>query len=88
MVRLNGFAAFGAVVVEGGAEKVREPRDPELEPPPTRASASEAAIIVGTANERTTAIAWIMPRVRWVNLIALSSNPRHGESALKMGRKA
>jgi hypothetical protein len=34
-----GCAAPGAVVVLGGAEKVRDPREPELPPPPTRASA-------------------------------------------------
>ena len=28
MVRSSGRAAFGAVLVVGGAEKVREPRDP------------------------------------------------------------
>src|SRR5262252_3428873 len=39
MVRLKGCAEPGAVVVDGGAEKVREPRDPELPPPPIRASA-------------------------------------------------
>jgi len=39
MVRFIGCAVFGAVVVEGGAALVREPRDPELLPPPTRASA-------------------------------------------------
>ena len=38
-VRLNGCAAPGAVDVLGGAEKVRAPREPELTPPPTRASA-------------------------------------------------
>src|SRR5262245_48861610 len=39
MVRLKGCAVLGAVDVDGGAEKVREPRDPELDPPPMRASA-------------------------------------------------
>ena len=34
MVRLNGCAAPGAVEVDGGAEKLLEPREPELEPPP------------------------------------------------------
>ncbi len=43
MVRLNGCAAFGAVDVLGGAENVRAPREPELEPPPIRASADETA---------------------------------------------
>src|SRR6266568_1589566 len=40
MVRWVGAAALGAVVVEGGAVKVREPRLPELNPPPARALAS------------------------------------------------
>ena len=39
MVRFMGCVVPGAVVVDGGAEKVREPRDPELPPPPMRASA-------------------------------------------------
>ena len=56
-VRLNGCAAPGAVDVLGGAEKVRAPRDPELTPPPTRASAGETADIKGNASDRTTAIA-------------------------------
>ena len=43
MVRLNGCAAFGAVEVLGGAENVRAPREPELTPPPIRASAGETA---------------------------------------------
>jgi hypothetical protein len=54
-VRLNGCAAFGAVDVLGGAENDRVPRDPELNPPPIRASADEAATIKGSANDRTTA---------------------------------
>src|SRR5262245_32149715 len=55
-----------------------------------RASAYEAAITVGSANERTTAIAWIMPRVRWVNLIGFSfgfpgmgKRPKDGQRCLK-----
>jgi hypothetical protein len=40
------------VVVLGGAEKVRDPREPELPPPPTRASADEIAIARGTATTR------------------------------------
>jgi hypothetical protein len=56
-VRLNGCAVPGAVEVLGGAEKVRAPRDPELRPPPTRASADETASIKGNANDKTTAIA-------------------------------
>ena len=57
MVRLNGCAALGAVEVLGGAENVRPPREPELPPPPIRASADEIASINGNANDRTTAIA-------------------------------
>jgi len=53
-VRLNGCAALGAVDVLGGAENVRVPRDPELNPPPTRASADDTANIKGSANDRTT----------------------------------
>jgi hypothetical protein len=54
-VRLNGCAEPGAVDVLGGAEKVRVPREPMLEPPPIRASADETANINGSANDRTTA---------------------------------
>ena len=43
MVRLNGCAVPGAVEVLGGAEKVRVPREPELMPPPMRASAGWTA---------------------------------------------
>ena len=43
MVRLNGCAMLGAVEVLGGAENVRAPREPELKPPPIRASADEIA---------------------------------------------
>ncbi|MGB3505607.1 MAG: hypothetical protein WBA37_09535, partial [Xanthobacteraceae bacterium] len=51
MVRLNGCAAFGAVVVVDGAEKVREPREPKLPPRPARASAAEIAMTInGNAN--------------------------------------
>src|SRR4029078_5530791 len=42
MLRSMG-RAVGAVVVEGGAEKVREPRLPMLPPPAGRAMASVAA---------------------------------------------
>jgi hypothetical protein len=57
MVRLNGCAALGAVDVLGGAENVRVPREPELLPPPMRASAAEIASINGNANDKATAIA-------------------------------
>jgi hypothetical protein len=78
---LNGCAAPGAVEVEGGAEKVRVPREPELPPPPTRASAAEIAIIVGTASDKTTAMAWTMPRVRCVNFMCFSSKSPPGGSS-------
>jgi hypothetical protein len=87
-VRFIGAAVPGAVVVLGGAEKVREPREPELPPPPTRASAEEIAIASGIASERTTAKARTIPRVRCVKFMSLFLNPRHGEAAPKMGRAA
>ena len=81
-VRLNGCALPGAVDVLGGAENVREPREPELDPPPTRASADEITSIVGTASDRTTAIALTMPRARCVNVMSIPLCPRHGEAPL------
>jgi hypothetical protein len=48
---------LGAVDVLGGAENVRAPREPELMPPPTRASAGEIADARGTASASRTAIA-------------------------------
>jgi hypothetical protein len=56
-VRLNGCAVPGAVDVLGGAEKVRDPLEPRLMPPPTRASADETASIKGNASDKTRAIA-------------------------------
>ena len=72
MVRSNGRAAFGAVLVAGGAEKVCEPRDPMLLPPPMRASAAETANIKGSANDRTTAKAFIKPDARLAKFISCS----------------
>jgi hypothetical protein len=43
------------VLVAGGAEKVRMPREPELKPPPARASALETAATVGTISASATA---------------------------------
>jgi hypothetical protein len=57
IVRLNGCAVLGAVDVLGGAENVRAPREPELKPPPTRASAGEMTSMVGNASDKTMAIA-------------------------------
>jgi hypothetical protein len=79
MVRLKGCAVPGAVEVLGGAENVRVPRDPELPPPPIRASADEIASINGNANDKTTAIAWTMPRMRSVKFISVSSVPGRGK---------
>ena len=87
-VRLNGCAVLGAVEVLGGAEKVRAPREPELKPPPTRASAGETASINGKASDKTTAIAWTMPRARCVNFMSLFLKSPAGGSAPKMGSAA
>src|ERR1700716_1335962 len=82
-VRLKGCAVFGAVEVLGGAENVRAPREPELMPPPTRASADEMASIKGSASDKTTAIALTMPRVRCVNFMSLFLSPRQGDAPLR-----
>jgi hypothetical protein len=42
------------VDVDGGAENVRDPRLPELRPPPMRASAPEARKLVAAATIATT----------------------------------
>src|SRR3569833_4553560 len=55
-VRFIGCAVPGAVGVLGGAEKVRDPRDPELPPPPTRASAASIVSASGTATAIARAI--------------------------------
>ena len=77
-VRFIGAAVPGAVVVEGGAEKVRDPREPELPPPPIRASADEIAITSGTASDRTTAMARTIPRI-CVKFMSVSSIPGMGK---------
>src|SRR5262245_39455990 len=60
--RCIGVAAFGAVGVAGGAEKVRVPRLPPEDPPPARACASAAmskhAIIAAIAIEKRLRIMW------------------------------
>src|SRR5689334_277526 len=70
-VRLNGWAVVGAVVVEGGAEKVRAPREPEEDPPPTRASAELIASVAGSASDSTMATALMSPRTRKVGVISV-----------------
>jgi hypothetical protein len=70
MVRFMGCAVPGEVDVLGGAENVRVPREPELRPPPTRASADEIANINGNASDKTTAIVWTMPRARCVSFMS------------------
>src|SRR5258705_10204504 len=82
-VRLNGWAVPGAVDVLGGAENVRPPREPELMPPPTRASADEIATTNGSASDKTTAIALTRPRVRCVNFMSLFLRPRQGDAPLR-----
>jgi hypothetical protein len=70
-VRLNGWAVLGAVEVDGGAENVRVPREPELMPPPTLASAEEAATISGIASDKTTASERIKPEACCLKFMAL-----------------
>jgi hypothetical protein len=69
---LKGEAVPGAVEVDGGAANVRLPRDPELKPPPIRASAAETASTVGNASERITAKAFMRPPVRCMNFMWVS----------------
>ncbi len=52
IVRSMGAAWRGAVFVVGGGEKVREPRLPELIPPPILASASAGARASAAASPR------------------------------------
>jgi hypothetical protein len=80
MVRCIGCAALGAVDVLGGAEKVRVPRDPELLPPPMRASADDTASINGSATDKTIAIARLKLRVACENLIMFPRSPAGGSS--------
>ena len=78
-VRFIGCAAPGAVVVLGGAEKVRDPREPELPPPPTRASAAAIVIASGTATDITRAIIRTIPRAVCVKFMSFSSFPGMGK---------
>jgi len=82
MVRLKGCAAPGDVEVLGGAENVREPREPELTPPPIRASADEAAATSGKASDKTIANALTMPRMCCVRFMSIPSIPPIAEPAL------
>src|SRR6476620_2625356 len=82
-VRLNGCAVPGAVDVLGGAENVRPPREPELPPPPTRASADEMATTTSSATAKTTAIALTRPSARCVKFMFLFLHPRQGEALLR-----
>jgi hypothetical protein len=79
MLRLKGDAVFGAVAVLGGAENVRVPREPELPPPPMRASAGESASVNGNASVNTTAIVFTMPRMLNVNFMFIPSIPGRGK---------
>ena len=85
MVRLNGCAALGAVDVLGGIEKVRDPREPELKPPPMRASAGDMMESVGSASDKTTAMAWTNLRPLSVNFMCLFPIPGRGKRPFKMG---
>ena len=86
-VRLRGCAVPGAVEVEGGAAKVREPREPELNPPPARASAAEIASTVGSASDSATAMARTNPPIGSENLMSLTYIPGMG-NAPNMGGTA
>lgn len=68
----------GAVVVDGGAEKVREPREPDDMPPPTRASADEIASAVGSASASTTTIVLKSLRERCEKFMFVSQIPGMG----------
>src|SRR5262245_35496589 len=84
-VRCIGCVAVGAVLVDGGAEKVREPREPELEPPPTRASATdEIATAAGNASAVSTAKVLKDARMRFADIIVNPFRPRHGDAAHKL----
>src|SRR5262249_1515232 len=78
-VRLNGCAVLGAAGGDGGAEKVREPREPEENPPPTRASADETIIRVGSANAITTATAFTSPCIRCEKFMSIPQIPGRGK---------
>ncbi len=52
IVRLIGAAAFGAVAVGGGAEKVFEPREPMLERGRASASAITSVKAVAIGEQR------------------------------------
>jgi hypothetical protein len=89
MVRLNGCAAFGAVEVVGGAENVRPPREPELEPPPTRASADDAITTSGTASDKMTASACTKPKARCLKFMAMFlKKPASPRSCCALGGSA
>jgi hypothetical protein len=85
-VRCIGCAAVGAVLVAGGAEKVFEPREPELPPRPARASAiDEIAIAAGNASAITTAKVLKEARMRFEDIILNPLDPRHGDVTHKVG---
>jgi hypothetical protein len=60
-----GAAAFGAVLVDGGAEKVFEPRLPML--PPRRASASFGIDATSTAVPSATTPSRVIHRLKFDN---------------------
>jgi hypothetical protein len=76
---LNGEAMPGAVEVDGGAEKVREPREPDEKPPPMRASADEIASAVGSASASTTAMVFTRLRLRCEKFMFVSQIPGRGK---------
>ena len=65
---------------------MRDPREPELLPPPTRASAiDDIAIAAGNAKAITTAKVLKDARMRFEDIILNPFNPRHGDPFHQLG---
>ena len=75
------YHAKGVALTETGAEKVREPREPDEKPPPTRASADEIASAVGSASANTTAIVFTRVRDHCEKFMCVSQIPGMGTCA-------
>jgi hypothetical protein len=72
--------------LDGGEDTGRAPRDPELEPPPPRASAiDETATDTGRASAASTAKVLKDALMRFEDIIVDPYRPRHGGAAHKVG---
>ncbi|CEG07433.1 hypothetical protein BN961_00823 [Afipia felis] len=80
MVRCIGWAAFGAVLVVGGGANVRLPREPELKPPPTRASTAVTVNVSGIATDRITTRVLSKARARCETIMNNPPSPPWGRS--------